>query len=137
VSSNADIVWRGYELFNSGDDQGAVGGMDPEIEWRVLDGLPEGGTIFRGPEAVLGFWQRWREVFDDFQAVPDELVEAGDKVVAVVSIRGRGKESGIDVTTPSFAQVWTLRDGKAVRVEMLPSREEALELAGLPFTPGS
>jgi ketosteroid isomerase-like protein len=42
---------------------------------------------------------------------------------------GRGKESGIEVEAP-VAHLWTLRDGKGVRIRVL-DRETALEAAGL------
>jgi len=44
---------------------------------------------------------------------------------------GRGKLSGAEVEQ-RFAQLWTVRDGKIVRMEMYPDREDALEAVGLP-----
>jgi len=35
------------------------------------------------------------------------------------------------VAVLAFAQVWTLRDGKQIRMEMYSNPEEALEAAGL------
>ena len=35
------------------------------------------------------------------------------------------------VRSPSFTDVWTIRDGQAVRMEMLRTKAEALEAAGL------
>jgi ketosteroid isomerase-like protein len=51
-------------------------------------------------------------------------------VVAIVSQRGRSKATGIPVDM-RFAQVWSLRDGLAFRMQMYASVEEALEAAGL------
>jgi hypothetical protein len=61
-----------------------------------------------------------------------EIIDAGDKVIVFGGVRGRGAESGAEVNTPSFPQVWTFGDdGRPLRVEMYPSRAEALEAVGL------
>lgn len=131
--SNEDLerIRIGYEAFNRGDFDNALAGMDPEIEWHVLDLLPETET-YRGPAAVREFWETWSESFEDFHVEPEEMIDAGDKVVVVIRVRGRGRGSGAEVETPSFSQVWTLRDGRPIRVEMFQSRDAALEAAGLP-----
>jgi hypothetical protein len=51
----------------------------------------------------------------------------------VVRIRqgGRGKQSGADVTMPPYWQVYRLRDGRAVRIEVYTSQSEALKAVGL------
>ena len=45
--------------------------------------------------------------------------------------RGRGKSSGVEVEDTS-ANVWTIRDGKAVAYRLYRDQDEALEAAGLP-----
>jgi ketosteroid isomerase-like protein len=130
ASQNVEVVRRGYELFNRGEIDAAIEGMDPDIEWTVLEVLPDTQT-YHGPEGVRRFWERWRETFEEFQVEPEELLDAGDQVVVVFSPRGRGRGSGATVQSPAIAQVWTLREGKPVRVEMYPSRATALEAVGL------
>jgi ketosteroid isomerase-like protein len=75
--------------------------------------------------------QSMRDSFDEFQLVIEETIDAGDKVMLMAAVRGRGKESGAVVETPTFGWIWTLRGGKAVRVDVRPNRAEALEAAGL------
>jgi hypothetical protein len=50
-------------------------------------------------------------------------------VLASLTVRGRGKQSGLQ-TTREFWQVWTFRDGKVVHERGFMGREEALEAAG-------
>jgi ketosteroid isomerase-like protein len=61
---------------------------------------------------------------------PQEFLEAGDQVVVVARLVGRGKTSGVAVTR-TWAYVWTLRNGKALRMVGHADRAEALESAGL------
>ena len=55
-------------------------------------------------------------VDDDFELLADELTEAGDGVVVRERLRGHGRLSG---TRSSFrwCQLWSLRDGRAARLE--------------------
>ena len=60
-----------------------------------------------------------------------ELIDAGgDTVVALERFGGRAKRSGVD-TDQVIGDVFTIRDGKIVRVREYPSLEAALEAAGL------
>jgi ketosteroid isomerase-like protein len=52
------------------------------------------------------------------------------RVLASLTFRGRGKQSGVE-TNWSLWQLWTLRDGKAVRGQGFTNSAEALEAAGL------
>ena len=63
--------------------------------------------------------------------VPVELIEAGDKVVAVAQAVGSGPSSGIAVDEP-FAFVFTFKDDLVVREQAFRNKAEALEAAGLP-----
>ena len=47
---------------------------------------------------------------------PQEYIEAGDQVVVIARLVGRGKASGVEVTR-TWAYVWTLRAGRALRME--------------------
>ena len=59
-----------------------------------------------------------------------ELIEAGDKVVAVAQAVGSGPASQIAVDE-HFAFVFTFRGDRVVREQAFRNREEALEAAGL------
>jgi len=72
----------------------------------------------------------WLDTWDDWEFEVEELLDAGERVVAIVRQRGRSKATGVSVEM-HFAQVWTLRDGKQIRMEMYSNPEEALEAAGL------
>jgi ketosteroid isomerase-like protein len=131
---NVERVRRGYEAFNRGDLAGAAKDFDPNIEWRIPFQLPDSppDDTYRGPEEVIGFWQTWRAAFDDFRLDIEEIIDAGDRIIVFADVRGRGAESGADVKTPSFPQVWTLADdGHPLRVEMYQSRAEAFAAVSL------
>jgi ketosteroid isomerase-like protein len=60
-----------------------------------------------------------------------ELIDAGDKVVAVAKAVGSGPASQIAVDEP-FAFVFTFEGDRVVREQAFRNKAEALEAAGLP-----
>ena len=112
---NVNILRQGYGAFNRADIDTVMGLMDAEIEWQEPDveGLPQRGT-HHGPEDVANnVFGAIVENWDGFQAVPDEFLDAGDRVIVLGHFQGRGKASGRTLDAP-YAHVWTLREGKAV-----------------------
>ena len=62
---------------------------------------------------------------------PQELVDAGDKVFALIRTRARGRASGVEVDA-QVANVCTFRDGKPAEFTYFgEDRKAALEAAGL------
>ena len=94
---------------------GVVADMHPEIEWHQAEGLPHGG-FYRGIDEVRRaiFEPLDAEWWDEFDAVPDEFVDAGEQVLVLGRYRARAKRTGKRLDVP-FLHVWSFRDGKATR----------------------
>jgi ketosteroid isomerase-like protein len=107
---------------------------DPEVEAdfsRSPQGNMTGGAlIYRGHDGVRRMSRDWNEAWADVQYSIDELIDAGEHVISALTYRGRGRSSGAEVEQTDYP-VWTIRDAKIARVVWLPTREEALEAAGL------
>jgi ketosteroid isomerase-like protein len=127
---NVEIVQRLFDVYNERSFAENADLIDPTIVWDFsrLE-LPD-GTSYTGYLELSGFVETWEEGFESEHVEAQETVDAGDRVVAVVHHRGRGRLSGIEVDQ-TYAMVWTLHDGRAVRMDMYPTREEALEAVGL------
>jgi ketosteroid isomerase-like protein len=69
-------------------------------------------------------------VWDEYGSEVEELIDAGNHVIAVIRSWGRGKQSEAAVETGEH-HVWTLRDGKLWRLRVYPDEAEALEAVGL------
>ncbi len=128
---NVERFAQVVEAMNSRDVEAAIKLASPDIEWTTLDAFPDAGT-HRGPEAVIGFFQAWVDMFDNFQV---HLENCGamdeDLVLAKLRVSGEGAESGVVVQSPEFFQLLEFRDGLVVRAQMFRSETEALEAAGL------
>jgi len=112
--SNSEIIQGVYDAFAKGDVPGVLGAMDANIEWTEAEGFMYGGT-FVGPEAVLSqVFIRLATEWEGFAAVPEQLVDGGDNVVALGNYSGKYLKTGMSVTVP-FAHSWTFSDGKIVK----------------------
>jgi ketosteroid isomerase-like protein len=129
---NVEIVRQVYEAAASRDAATIFTLYDPEVE---LDNtrlqMPEGGRgVYRGHEGLRRFFREWHEAWGSIEYDYDELIDAGEQVISVVTRHARGRASGAEVEMP-LALIFTLRQGKVVRVVWFRTREEALEAAGL------
>ncbi|MEA2386308.1 MAG: uncharacterized protein QOJ22_482 [Thermoleophilaceae bacterium] len=107
-----------YEAFGRGDVPAVLAGFDANIEWNEAEGMPYGGQ-YHGPEAVAeNVFGPITGDFDDFSVKPDEILAAGDRVVALLTYTGTAKESGKPLHMPA-AHVWTVRDGKVTKFVQL------------------
>ena len=86
--------------------------------------------VYHGHEGVRRFWRDYLSAFERLDFEVEELIDAGDQVLAVVHERALGRHSGIALDNPVFA-VWTLRHGKIARMRGYLDRDEALKAAGL------
>jgi ketosteroid isomerase-like protein len=72
------------------------------------------------------------EAFDDYHMDSEEFIDAGEDRVLVFSREGgRGKGSGAEAETQLTAHLWTVRNGKAIRMQSYWERSDALKAAGL------
>ena len=122
-------ILEGFDAFNRGDFEAVIEELPNDVEWRVLEQLPDQGP-FRGREGVRRFWESWNDTFMDFHAEMDEVIDAGDHVIVMIHMVGRGRDSGAHVETPVYAQMWSFRGDEVHRVTMFPTKEEALAAAG-------
>jgi ketosteroid isomerase-like protein len=114
MPTSADLVRAFYAAAAAGEPA-AMQFFDPDIEFRMPDVLPHGGTI-HGVEALGRYFGEVQGRWEDFRAELDDTVDGGDRVVALGRFCGRPRASGRYVEVP-FALVWTVREGRAVRVD--------------------
>jgi uncharacterized protein len=126
---NIEVARRGYEAFARGDLDAVLELMDPEIEAHDPPEMPD-AAIHRGHEAVRRDWEQTAELLDDFSIEVEKYIDAGDELVVYLIYRGRGRESGAEVEA-RMAHIWTIREGKSIRLRQYLDRSDALEAVGL------
>jgi ketosteroid isomerase-like protein len=127
---NANVVRAVVEAQRRRDWQAFRRLYDPAIEWEDVSGLWGDWGMRRGFEEVRDAWLTWFQAFEQVDFEIEELVEAGDKVVALIRARARGRESGV-VIDQRLPSVWTVRGGRVVRVRGYREAGDARDAAGL------
>ena len=119
---NVEIVRR-FLVVEDYDE--ALTYADPDIVWNPVE-----ESSAQGHDAGRASTERWKSEWDDYELIPEDFADMGDRVVATVGFRARGRGSGIEVDGRLY-DVFTLRDGKIVRMDQFTEQSEALEAAGL------
>jgi ketosteroid isomerase-like protein len=127
---NVEVVRRAWEAWERRDMEALFALYDPAITWEQRGSPPVG--LYHGHVGVGRFFGEWLEPFEAFYAHADEFIAAGNSVVVRLRQGGRGRGSGVEVAMPVVWQVYSIRDGRVIRVlGGLMDRSEALEAAGL------
>ena len=128
---NVEVVRRTYQAWNRRDFDEAVEWLAPDVEWRMPPNLPDAET-WRSSEEVIHGLDVFLESWDRLEVEVQQYIDAGDRVVALLRYSGRAAMTGLELEGAAVdAAVWTLRDGKVVKVEMYGDVSEALEAVGL------
>ena len=123
---NVEIVRASLE---AGDRQAALADTRADLVWVVAKEHPNSRTL-HGHEEIVGYFDEWDEMLEDIRFEVTDYRQAGERVVATGTVRGRGKGGGTPVEVP-LALVYVFEDDGIVRVEEYLDPDEALEAAGL------
>ena len=127
-ADNVAVVREAYEALERRDFPALLALLDPGVELYDPD-LPGAGT-FTGHDGVMRYLSEALGGFERHRLEVEELIEADDRVVAAVhqTVRAGGSEADIELRD---AHVWTLLNGRAVRIELYLDLDTALRAVGL------
>jgi ketosteroid isomerase-like protein len=125
TQENVALVRRLLECFIAG-----------EVLWDALDeavvihdhDILDAGE-YRGHAGVMRWVEDWGAGLPVVSFDLQELIDAGDVVVAVILLKARGRDSSVDVERQD-AIVYQFRDGRVTRFDYYNSRQQALEAVG-------
>jgi ketosteroid isomerase-like protein len=124
--SNAELVRRAV-----GDLGALFELLDSEVVWdnRSYSPIDQVG-VFRGKPAVVKLATEWVGTWTEYHFAVDEIVDAGDDILVVVTESGIGKASGAPMEH-HLCYLWSFHDGRIVRGASYKSKDQALAaLAG-------
>jgi ketosteroid isomerase-like protein len=129
TSANVEAVRGVYERWSRGDFAASLELLDPEAVFVVRSPLPEAGR-YKGLESLRHYTREFLEPWTRITIEAEEYTPAGENVLVAVRQCGEGSGSGV-VTELRYFHVWSFRGGRAVGLETIQERAEALEAAGL------
>lgn len=91
------------------------------------------GDDYLGHSGVRRYMRAVYEAFEEYRPEIEELRDVGEGRVLTLAIEhGRGRGSGAQVEARHTAHLWTLRDGRAIQLDLFLDRRRAFETVGLP-----
>ena len=130
MDPRAALIDSFYAALARRDVDGVLALCDEEVELYQAPGVEEMTRTPHGHERVAGWLRGWLDSWETYEPSVEDLREAGDDVVSLVTVRARGRGSSFDIDE-EVADVFRVRDGKIMRLRLHVSREEALRDAGL------
>jgi ketosteroid isomerase-like protein len=106
---------RLYDALDRGDPEEFVQGLAHDVQVRIPDVLPWGGTR-HGHDGVRAFLEQLGEHVEGSWATPEDFLDAGDRIVVTGRFQGTARATGerFDV---SAAHVWACSDGVPVLLQ--------------------
>jgi ketosteroid isomerase-like protein len=131
-ASNMALIQGLYNAFAAGDVPGVLGAMSPDIVWREADDFPYADhNPYVGPQAIAeGVFMRCATEWDGFGVEVDEILDAGDTVVALGHYFGTYKATGTPQRT-QLVHVWRIADGKAVAFQQYANTLHVARVTGV------
>jgi hypothetical protein len=126
--ANVEIVERDIAARDARDWKSLPEIWHPDIELDVV----RGGT-YRGIHQITDFFDALSNLHEDYRVEADEVIDAGERVVTVERVSGRGlKGSTVDGWIgETLFRVISFRRNLIWRVTEHTTRGEALKAAGL------
>ena len=133
-SKNAEVVRRAHQALNSGDMDALVALCEKEFRLDMSDRVFN-PAVYEGHDGIRQFYAEVRDVWEIYVWVPEQLIEAGADVVALLRSTGRGRESGVEVERET-AIVWSVLDRRLTGLRFYRNRDEAMRQRTSPTEPG-
>lgn len=119
------MIRAAYAAWDADDGEALVALAHPDIVLAPLLATTVSPGPWAGHDGIRRLLAESRERWAVLTARPEDFVEVGDTVVALVTARAQARE-GSPVITGEVAHVFTFRDALVVRFEVRRDRAAAL-----------
>jgi ketosteroid isomerase-like protein len=122
-SDNVRLVRDLYDAWDKGDHDATYALLDDEFEWVNPEYAVDPG-IRRGHDGWTKVLENLNSSFSELRHELGELVELGDRILWHTVFHARGRDSNAKIDIPE-QHLWTLRDGKILRLQWFHDLDEA------------
>jgi ketosteroid isomerase-like protein len=116
VPAGADLLRETYDALGRRDFEVLARLADPGFEMDLTDRVINPAS-YRGAEGLARFLGEVDEVWASMDITVERVIERGDQVLALLDVTLKGRGSGVELED-RIAQLWTLRDGKLLRMQL-------------------
>ena len=128
---NVALIQGLYDAFATGDVADVLGRMSPDIVWNEAENFPYAdGNPYVGPDAIVGgVFARCATEWDGFAVSVEEILDAGDTIIALGRYLGVYKATGKPMRT-QLVHVWRITGGKVVRFQQYADTLQVSRVTG-------
>jgi ketosteroid isomerase-like protein len=119
-----------FRVFNTEGIDVALSFFGPDFVWYTTDRWVD-GSAYRGHHGMRALSAAFTENFDDLRFEVGDVRDAQDRVVALIHMAGRIKNSGSPISQPVGLVVSDFRSGTFGEVRAFATWDEALKAVGL------
>jgi ketosteroid isomerase-like protein len=128
AESNLELVRQGFEAMRDGDPEAIMPFIHPEFEVTTPPQLAAEPDTYRGPDGIRRYFESFYEAMDRVSFEAEEFIPVGDLVVVESVLHTRGRTTGLEAEQ-RVALVYELKDGKAYRISVYATVDEAMAAA--------
>jgi ketosteroid isomerase-like protein len=121
------LLKRFYEAINLGDVDAVLELCDQDVEVYMAPDVVA-AIAPRGHRDVGEYLRGWFDSWHEYRPEPEDFVSAGGQVIALVSLRARGKGSRFQIEE-QIADVFEMEGGKISKLRLYVHRDTALQQA--------
>ena len=135
--TDLQLIRRAFTYYNRMLDPGAMTRDREELQTIWVDepeivplrAALEGGVAYRGEDALERFRAEALETWSELEIEVSEISGKGPRYLVEGTLRGRGRSSGAEITSPMWF-VMTVRDGRIARAASHLDRDGAVAELG-------
>ncbi len=115
-TANLTLVRRAWDLIAARDFGALLEILADDVVWIIpeMPNVPFAG-VWDGHQAVEQFFRIVAQTQEIIEFTPEDFIAQDDKVVVLGRFLNRVKTTG-KLSRSEWAQVWTIRDGKLVKM---------------------
>ncbi len=120
---------RGLEGPSRGHYELSLLFYEPDVETRIYADITRVlgySEVYRGHQGYIDAWRDIQGDVEDFQLVPEQIVDRGDRVAVRMQMVGRGRRSGIETSETQGGVYFFSTRGLIARQEIHRSWDDAL-----------
>jgi ketosteroid isomerase-like protein len=127
---DVEVLRQLFDAFNSEDIERIVAFAHPELLIEIPPEISAEPDVYRGQDGMRRYFESFQDAMEEIRFHAERFWDAGQSVVVALRVEAKGRMTAIPVQQRS-ASVWTVRDGKVIRIRAYPSPTDALEAVGL------
>ena len=110
MEDNKQIIQNIYSFFKAGEGEKIAALFHSDIEWRQMEGFPNGGTYVGAKAIFKNVFGEFPKYWKDWGAVPKEFLAIDKRVIVLGYYKGKSIEAGKYMEAP-MVHIYTLNAG--------------------------